>query len=112
MALSQVLQQIAMAVGSALAAGIIAMLPRIRTYLAAKIHGERVVLLRDTLSSGAALSLARVREGALGVDAAIKELVLYVEQSMPETLDKLKLPEDKLHEMAISAYYNAAVQRG
>lgn len=102
------LAQVVVAIIGAVGAGILAMLPRLGVYLLAKIHGERVLLLRDTLASGARLSLAKVREGKVGVDRAIDEVVQYVELSMPDTLVKLDLPNGKLHDMALAAYYEAA----
>jgi glycerol dehydrogenase-like iron-containing ADH family enzyme len=103
--ITQSLGVILLALATAASGGLVAMLPKIWVWLTAKIHGEKVLLLRQTLESRAIVVLAMMNREGWGVDHAVHELAKYVKDvSLPVTIRKLKLSDDELVEMARSAF--------
>lgn len=89
----------------AVSGAVIALVPKIFSWLNSRIHGDRVLLLRQTLDNQAIIYVTDMEERGWGVDQAITELATYVrEVSLPETIKYLDLTESQIEEMARAAF--------
>lgn len=93
---------------TALGGMIIPLVPKVFTWLNAKIHGERVLLLRQTLDNQAVVYVEYMLTNQWGVDQAIEALADYVRMvSLPQTIKSLKLTDMQVEEMARAAFLRA-----
>lgn len=94
---------------TALGALVIAAVPRIWQWLGARIHGENVLLLRQTIENAAALAVRTVRSDGKPTEAAIDAMVDYVrDTALPKTVRKLKLSNEQLRQMCVAAFWRVA----
>lgn len=89
----------------AVSGAVIALVPKIFSWINSKLHGDRVLLLRQTLDNQAIIYVTDMEEHGWGVDQAINELATYVREiSLPNTIKQLGLTESQIEEMARAAF--------
>lgn len=83
--------------------------PKLWQWLGARIHGENVLLLRQTIENRAALAVKAVREDKMSVEDAIDAMVVNVRDvSLPKTVKKLKMSSEALRQMCVAAFYRVS----
>ncbi len=107
--LQQALTTVAVGIVTAIGALIVPAIPQVWRWLGARIHGENVLLLRQTIENRAALAVKATREQGVPVEEAIDHMVVQVRDiSLPRTVKKLKLNDEELRQMCVAAFYRVS----